>query len=214
MSVVGEQPPGIAYKHERTVGRILKTNPDTQLIWSLRDPVNRTYSNYWYAVEVGTEHRSFEKAVTDELEGQPHPDSMRRYVARSDYKEQLRPFLRHFDDQQMHFVLFEKLVANIEKEARRLYSFLDVAEDVGIDLDRSSKVNPTRKPRSRRLLWFVGRPFGRGSFLFELAQNVLLGPDGYSPMSDAIRDELEAYFEDQERFLENIGIAVSDAWSA
>src|SRR6056297_2017481 len=57
----GEKTP--TYSYLRKVAPLIKEyNPDIKLIWILRNPVKRSYSNYWHAFKKGVEDLSFKKA--------------------------------------------------------------------------------------------------------------------------------------------------------
>ena len=46
--LVGEKSTAYSYIR-KSVSRIAEYNPEVKLIWVFRDPVKRTYSNYWHA---------------------------------------------------------------------------------------------------------------------------------------------------------------------
>jgi hypothetical protein len=63
----GEKTPTYAYIPS-VPKRMNAVVPDIKLIWILRDPVYRAYSNYWHAVCEGVELLDFDEAVRMESE--------------------------------------------------------------------------------------------------------------------------------------------------
>jgi hypothetical protein len=93
---------------------------------------------------LGTEHRSFDDAVSDELarlEARSAADdrwddqrNFHSYVERSRYEAQLARWLAHYPRPQLHVVTLESILARPEYELARLGTFLGVG-----DLDRGGE---------------------------------------------------------------------------
>jgi hypothetical protein len=116
--------------NEAAPERIKRASPQAKIIASLRDPVERAYSDFLYAVREGIEQRSFEEAVRAEL-GAPGTQAW-QYLHDSDYAPALRRYEHHFGRDSMHVVFFEELVNDPESVLQNLLAFL------GVD-DRGSK---------------------------------------------------------------------------
>jgi hypothetical protein len=63
--IIGEKTTTYSYDLN-TPGRIFEFNPEVKLIWVLRNPVSRSYSNYWHVVKQGKERLSFEDSIKKE----------------------------------------------------------------------------------------------------------------------------------------------------
>ena len=63
--LIGEKTPTYSYLND-VPKRIFETLPNVKLIWIFRNPINRTYSNYWHAVISGIENKSFNYAINNE----------------------------------------------------------------------------------------------------------------------------------------------------
>jgi len=85
----------VSYLWDAEAARAIKAwAPDSRILISLRDPVERAWSHYWTHVRIGTEHRTFREAVDAELAGEPELASVPPpYVSRGYYDEQVRPYL-------------------------------------------------------------------------------------------------------------------------
>ncbi len=119
---VGEKTPTYSY-HASCPRRIAQFNPAMKLIWIFRNPTQRAYSHYWYFVQNGQEHLSFEAA----LAGEP----VRRqanigfsYRDRGLYSVQIRRFLEWFPRDSQLFLLHEDFQAQPAATVKACLEFL------------------------------------------------------------------------------------------
>lgn len=131
--------------------RACEYNPGFRLVVSLRDPVERAYSNHLHEIRLG--HYS-----GDDLSFEAGLANNPMYVEQSRYARHLACWLRHFPRGQLLVVLQEEIAAHPRQEARRLYEFL------GIDAQHApasvaTRANDSYLPKSRsgeRLIRAVG----------------------------------------------------------
>ncbi len=57
-NIIGEISPEYMYR-KKTPKRIYNTFPEVKLLFILRDPVDRVYSQYWHEVRIGWEKEDF-----------------------------------------------------------------------------------------------------------------------------------------------------------
>jgi len=130
---------------KQSAERIKLLNPDMRLIVCLRNPVERAYSAYNYAVQRGLENRTFSAAIMQELVGDLPEDlvsqSQKYYVAHGQYWTQLSRFLTYFDRAKIHVVLFEDFRTNPLQVMQGIFQFLAV--DAGF-IPRFVKRNKTK----------------------------------------------------------------------
>lgn len=100
-SVIGEKTPTYSYL-KKVPKRIHDILPEVKLIWIFRNPVDRTYSNYWHAYKKGMERLSFEKAIKNEKQGIKE-NIFYGYKKRSIYVEQVKRYLKFFPKNKMFF---------------------------------------------------------------------------------------------------------------
>lgn len=121
--------------------RIAGLIPTARLIFVLRNPIERAYSNYWFNVSRGGQNpnQSFSEAIRAE-------DGYRRYITKGFYYEQTVRFLRCFDPTQLYIIISEDLRSKPLDEVRRCFQFL------GIDTDYAPNIhllyNITLVPRN------------------------------------------------------------------
>jgi hypothetical protein len=136
--------------------RIARDLPEVRLVFILREPVDRAYSNYLWSRQNGLEKESFETALALEDERERTlPERWRftrpfSYFSRGLYAELLRPYTRRIPNQRLLVLKFEDLLGDPRGLAVSLHRFLDVAERPG-DADDLGVVNPSTKTDDDRL---------------------------------------------------------------
>ena len=106
--------------------------PQVKLIFILRNPVERAYSNYLWSRMNGLETEEFTAALALEAQREqslaPHLRFARpfSYFARGLYADLLRPYLELFPRRQILFLRFEDIVENSVRLSVGLSEFLAV----------------------------------------------------------------------------------------
>jgi hypothetical protein len=125
--------------------------PDVKLVFVLREPVERAYSNYLWTRMNGLETESFARAldIEDERE-RTLPERLKfarpySYFTRGLYAELLQPYLTRFRRERLLILKFEDIVRTPEVVAARLHAFLGVGVRPG-DVEGLGVVNPSDKP--------------------------------------------------------------------
>jgi hypothetical protein len=104
----------------------------------LRDPVDRTFSDYLDGIKNGKLEGSFE----EELERTP------ALITRSRYGTHLARYIDQFDRRQIHIASFDQLKSDPAAFAADLFQFLGVAP-LELPAKLGNKVLPAGTPRSR-----------------------------------------------------------------
>jgi hypothetical protein len=125
--------------------RIARLLPDVKIIIMLRNPASRAYSQYWHMLRTGRAIWNFEDTL------QIEPGTI---IERSLYKQQIERFLAFIPSEQIHFILFEEFVSNLQSGIREVCQFLKL--DVVIDITQiNTHRNPAAIPRYPYLkLWY------------------------------------------------------------
>lgn len=132
--------------------RISRALPSVKLIFSLREPAERAYSNYLWSKANGLESEDFPTAV--ELEAlrdrtcppeyafsRPHA-----YLSRGMYADLLKPYFDRFPREQILCVRFEDLTASPRETVGRIHRFLSLRELP----DTAGDVPPLNRTQSER----------------------------------------------------------------
>jgi hypothetical protein len=130
--------------------RIARDLPHAKLVFILREPVDRAYSNYLWTRMNGLEAETFEAALDlEERRERELPERLRfarpySYFSRGLYADLLQPYLETFPREQRLILKFEDLVDAPEQLAGQLHRFLGVAVRPA-DVIEIGVVNPSEK---------------------------------------------------------------------
>ena len=124
--------------------------PAVKLIFILRDPAHRAYSNWLWSRMNGMETEDFETALALEQEReQARAPALRyarphAYFSRGLYAQMLRPYFARFPREQILCVKFDAIIGNPRDLAAQLHGFVDVTPRPG-DAEGLDVVNPSEK---------------------------------------------------------------------
>ena len=128
--------------------RIARDLPNVQLIFILREPAARAYSNYLWTRMNGLETEDFETALRTEDERERHlPERLRfarpfSYFSRGLYADLLSPYFERFPRRQVLVLRFEDITSRPHDLAKRIHSFLGVVLRPQ-DADGLGVINPS-----------------------------------------------------------------------
>src|SRR5437667_354107 len=139
--VTGEASPSYLF-HPHAPGRVAQLLPGARLIVLLRNPVDRAYSQYFHAIELGHESLSFEEAIEGEEERTArereriladeryysHAYKHRSYLTRGIYVEQLRAWMELFGREQFLILKSEDFYADPAGTLKQVLAFLQLPE--------------------------------------------------------------------------------------
>jgi hypothetical protein len=138
-SVVVAKNVGVMYM-PKAIERLYKHNPKTQIVLLLRNPVERAYSNYFYALRKGDETiTTFEKAIETEPERlKEDADAWRNcaYLERGLYVKSIEEFLKYFLKSQLHIYLFEDFKRDPSKICNEIFLLLGLETNLNIDFKK------------------------------------------------------------------------------
>lgn len=183
-------------------GRIRQTIPTAKLVFSLRQPVRRAHSAYWYSVSLGQESRPIEEALTDRD----------YYVTFGRYYDYLAAWYRLFDASRIRVILFEDLVREPVTVYQDLCRFLGVDDTVVPDTTVRNKGGVAKNQQLRRFYDLAKNnpayraiaphlPTQLRSALVETRnKNQASAP----PLPQPIAERLQRYYDDDIRKLEDL----------
>jgi len=134
----------------RVADRIHKHLPNLKLIFILREPADRAFSNYFWSRMNGLEHEDFETALALEVQREKElPERFRysrphAYFSRGLYANMLLPYFKLFHRDQIICLKYEDIIEKSKTLAAKLHDFLGVhqypesAEGLGL-------INPSNK---------------------------------------------------------------------
>ncbi len=203
--------------------RIKDLLPDVNLIFMLRNPIDRTYSHYWHRVKTGRAVFNFE----DELVHGPSPLHLRSF-----YKPQLDRYLNWFDRSQIKIVIFERFVQETQTVLNEVCSFLGLPSAPDAETDDAHQ-NQSPVPRLLQLQLLINYlskgletryedhlPGSEQRFVSWFTKGVLhrlrslnLAPGSRPPMKTNTRRRLAEIYARKNRGLnEIVDLDLSDYW--
>lgn len=166
---IGERSSSYLFGGENVARKIFDAYPGMKFIFTLRNPIERTWANYRYTVLQGLEDLSFEDALRNEAarvaeqsgvwaEIQPH-----NYTGRGFYAKQLRDYLIFFPKESVLTIKSELLSSQTDVELKKIYKFLGLTtlnfEYVRVP-DHTS-VNVTNPKLQKELRQYFGDRFDK-----------------------------------------------------
>lgn len=109
-------------QYEGVAERIKDFSPEAKIIYVLRNPWKRTISHYWHTRRpqvTDGQTKNFDIAFA-EFEG---------YKSFSDYPMQIEPFIGLFGRNNIHFTIFEDLIADPKAELNKIFAFLNLTAE-------------------------------------------------------------------------------------
>ena len=148
-TAIGEASPYYLYYYEKTPQRIYHYLPDVRLIAVLRNPVERSFSNYVWAVRDRAESlTNFNDALAAEAARiKDNWGPKWRYKDQGFYYRQLKPYYEIFQPEQIKICLYEDFVANPVAIMQDIFAFLKI--DANFIPDMSKKHNTSKIPRNK-----------------------------------------------------------------
>jgi len=153
------------YMIDMNVAKIIKKHfPDVKIIISLRNPVERSYSD-WKNRKFShlNEKRNFEDAFFNE-------EGLDSYKERGMYYKQVKNYLDLFPKENVFIILMEEIKNNPEKVIRELYKFLGVKENF-IPKDLHKKSNESLGTKNK----FLRKSLKLSSEIYRKLESTFLG---------------------------------------
>ncbi len=189
------------YMYDPESPKLIKKHiPDVKLIFILRNPIERVYSNYWQDIKAGEKLPDFHKMVLERTQ------RIKEMIYVSRYDIHLKRYFSLFKDDQIEILLYENLKQNPLKCVNEILKFLDLPP-FNI-LPTISQVNPSAVPRNRLLSKilrneiltqnvkaitpsFMIAPLKR---ILDTMRDLILKPTKYPPMGEEIWTHLAEEF--------------------
>lgn len=133
--------------------RIKDFADDPRFIVSLRNPIDRTYSDFNMAfTRDRTERRSFEECIEDEMAGR-YKNFHKRYLYQSIYEPHLRRWIDAFGRDRFLIINAEQFFSNPAKVVSQMFRFLGLA-DVPVNMSPGNvgKYSSEMKDETRQRL--------------------------------------------------------------
>lgn len=118
--------------------RIASLVPDAKLLFILRNPIERAYSNYWFSVSIGTQDRS--QSFSDVIRTKT---GFNRYIYSGFYYHHLSRFMHYISPSQIYVMITEELKLDPIKQMSMCYEFLEVDKNFKPNVDQQYNITLT-----------------------------------------------------------------------
>jgi hypothetical protein len=192
----------------RLIERVKHHNPDTRVIVSLRNPVDRAYSAFWWARRMGYEPiPTFEQALAatpERHDGNVVKIRSTSYVEFGEYARQVADLMAVLGRERVKIVLFDDLRADPQAVLHDLFRFIGV--DATFEASARERRNVAGQARSSAVARFLVAqspakrrirqlmPRGWAEALKRRAQRLNTSSFRPPPMEPATRQRLVAHF--------------------
>lgn len=137
-----------AYSSELPARRIYEYDPQMKLIFTLRNPVERAYSQYCKNVSQGRETKKFSEAINLELQGRRNPNNTNLcWLEWNKYVKHLDKFADLFGRDNMNILIFENWVNEPMSAIKEIFDFLSIERGPN-EVERKMHKNKGSFPRS------------------------------------------------------------------
>jgi len=191
---IGEASPGYIC-HPQVPERIHSLLPDTKLILTVRNPIDRAYSQYWDNRRSLSEHRTFTQVVDSALEPTYHPKQL-GYFSRGTYIQYIQRYQAFFPPENLLVLPFDDLRHSPGSFYRRIYQFLGVDPDFHTPAMTTS-FNPAAVWKNPLYRWFFSQPARTRMLPARLRRFTFFGartPWQYPPMDPDLRQTLVEFY--------------------
>lgn len=176
-------------------------HPNAKVIFTLRNPVTRAYSQYWKTARAGKETaKTFEQAMEEELSGKRTPETTGRcWIFKSQYQIHLEEWFSRYSPEQIKILVMEEWIDQPQVGLAGLERFLGLIKNSLHD----SYEQHTRKAS------------GMGGRLFQPFQRHIGNAriSNYPPMEGTTREDLEDIFAVDKLYVANVtGRTEIKAW--
>jgi hypothetical protein len=200
---VGEATPHYLWS-QSAARNIAARLPHARIIISLRNPVDRAFSDYLHMVTVGAVRRSFREQIHANLRCESKQIGLEwPFLEYGQYTEQIMRYFNEFPRSQIHISLYEDLQRAPGALVSGLFEFLGV--DPGFAADLSRRHNEPRIPRFAGTAYFLKKwkvwPYLRylaptalrprlRSIVFHSRASLTMDPADRAFLTDYYRDEI------------------------
>lgn len=215
------------------IERLYDHNPDCQIIITMRNPVDRTFSTYLWGLNRGeraAHQTSFEDTIIEAIEGyKNNSDDWKSwvYIDQSIYHKHIEMVWSIFPKEQTTLIVLEDFTKNPLEQLNSIFSKLGLDLWDAPDLDK--KYNPAKKVRSRTYAKMVHSLLNeRGMFkkamrklipsaysyrMGEWLRNINLTRADNHTLDSEVRAYLASFYEPHNKKLEKIIGREISAWN-
>jgi len=125
--IIGEATPNYLVD-PKAAELIHQISPNAKILISLRDPIERLFSNYLMSKKYGTIRSSFHDAILKNINYQEEKNNDLR-LERGLYSESVKRYVDIFGKNQVKIIIFEEFIKDEQNTTKEILKFLGVSLD-------------------------------------------------------------------------------------
>ena len=223
--------------HPKVSERLWQHNSALKLIVTIREPVARARSDYFYYVRQGLEKRTFKEAITQQLAHdnlqELNLSTTDRYVSSGLYMDHLLRYIELFGRDRILIVFAEDLAAQPEACLSEVFRFLNIEESFipppsVLKLNKSSAsilpsvtrgLRQLRMLPNRRTKVLVRNLLGYSMLLgvkqtYDKLEGMLLRPTSFDAKEQDVERLLQEYYQEEIRRVKELIGRIPEKWEA
>jgi len=193
-TAIGEASPGYLC-HPDAPERIHQFLPEVKLILTVRNPIERAYSQYWDNRRSLSEHRTFAEVVDLALESTYHPGKL-GYFSRGTYIQYIQRYQAYYPPENLLVLPFDDLGHSPGSFYRRIFQFLEVDPDF-FTPSMTTSYNPAAVWENPLYQLFFSKPSRTRWLPPKLRRFTFFGPRNpwqYPPMETELHQKLRDFY--------------------
>ena len=207
--MIGEASAGYLASREASL-KIKKEIPHAKIIITLRDPVERTFSDYLNNLRTGNVKRTFEQDFHNFLSNDEQKSHLKKSIPVSMFFEQVENYLNIFGKESVKILIFEETIKDTKKAIEDVLEFLDIERQIPENFEK--QYNAYSEP-----LGGFGTNIAKNKTISKIAKKVfpnknrenmlrtILNKKGKKPkMSEEIKIKLQNLFLEDVKKLEKL----------
>lgn len=145
------------------IERMQSLIPEAKLIAILRNPVDRAFSAWFYAMERGLEKRTFSEAIEEEMKGKTIPPHtwegrQKNYLRHGLYAQQLEGVFRFYPGDKVMVLIYEDVIKDPAKEIKKVFRFIGIDESFIPNFTIKNKTLGGQRFKILSKILYRGRP--------------------------------------------------------
>ena len=144
--IIGEASTNYLYDEE-AVKLIHEKNPNSRILISLRDPIERAWSHYMLLKHSGWKHYAFSEQIKKELTEEIDFEKPHIRLKAGLYSKDVEKYFELFGRKQVKVIIFEEWIKNVKNTIEDILQFLNIHETIN---DIKYKIyDPDHIPRGK-----------------------------------------------------------------
>lgn len=197
------------FSDSRSAKLIYEKIPNAKILLSLRDPIQRAFSDYLGQYRKGYVKESFSEVFTNYLHSK-NSQTLQNVIDAGFYYESVKTFLEIFGKKQFKIIIFEEFIKNPHDTIKDILHFLDINSHVPEIV--GEVYNPYREPLGdfgnkivkNKMINKIGKKIFPGKSAQTVLRTILNKQEAKPEIPDDVKKQLADIYETDVKKLQNL----------